>query len=514
MTFHRRKIGRIGAVAVTTSAVILALVACSNQPTSAAKQTLTIAMSSVPTSLDPSKGSGGPNTLTQDPAYQGLLHVTGASTVSPNLAESFRWVGGGNTTFEIKLRPGLRFSDGTPLNANAVKTSIEHFKGNGSVFAYAASAISSIDTPDTSTVVFHLSQPTPEFPLNLAEGTGMGMIISPKALTEKIPLGTSTDGAGPYQLSSSGTVQGSVYTFTPNKYYYDPAAIKFGKIVVKVIADATTALSALRSGQVDVTYGELTTYKSAKSYGLNEVAYPINILGVWLLDQDGKLAPEFANVKVRQAIEFAIDRKSIAKAITAGTGVATDQNALPGTLGYLKSLENAYPYNPEKAKKLLAAAGYANGFSMSIAVPVGSDYGTLSQAFAEQLSKVGIKVSIDPASTFPAWVQQVLSNKFPGAVVGLSLLGMPAAMDNLFSANALMNPAHTNFSTVVDGAAAASKLSGAEATAAWSAVNKATVDEALQVPVTTEATIYYWGKSVTGVGDSSSANPVFFSPAK
>ena len=204
---------------------------------SSTKPVLTIALPSAPTSLDPSRGSGATNVQFQDPAYQGLLHAGGdGGQISPSLASSYQWLGTGNQRLKVVLRSGLQFSDGAPLNSDAVKVSAEHFASAGGQFAYVGQEVASIETPDPLTVIFDLKASDPTFPSGLAETSGLGMIISPQALTGGTNLGTTTDGAGPYELSQGQTVEGSTYTYLPNPHYYNTSGIKYSKIVIRVIS--------------------------------------------------------------------------------------------------------------------------------------------------------------------------------------------------------------------------------------------------------------------------------------
>jgi peptide/nickel transport system substrate-binding protein len=478
------------------------------------RPTLTIAVTSVGSSLNPSVSSGGTNSYYQLPAYDSLLHTTGESgaTVVPGLASSFKWIGGGNKTFEITLNKGLRFSDGTRLNASAVKISIEHFKTANGSFATDAAPIASIATPNPTTVIFHLSTATPEFPLNLTENTGMGDIISPKAIAEKRSLGTSTDGAGPYELSSSGTVEGSTYVYTPNPHYYDPSTIEYSKIVIKVIANPQTALDALRSGEVDVSYGSPTTVAAAKAAGLHTVAFPSSIDGLWSLDQ-GNATPALSNVKVRQAIQYALNRPAIAKVITSGLGTATEQYTIAGTLGYDSKLNSTYPYDPSKAKQLLTEAGYPNGFTYTILPNPDDDVSaTLAEAVQQELQAVGITVTIVPSSTFPEFLQYVGSGKYDAFTSGLNLAGMPVAMPTFFTADAQVNAEHLAYPAILQLAALASRKTGTSGNAAWEAVNKLAVDQAYDAPTNTADTVFYWNSKVSGVNTTPFFDPDVLSP--
>jgi peptide/nickel transport system substrate-binding protein len=497
--------------------VLVGTVTESNRRASASssKPMLTMALGSAPTSLDPSLGSGATNVIYQAPAYQGLLHLEGnGGTQTASLASSYKWIGSNNSKLEIVLRPGLKFSDGTPLNSAAVEASAEHFATNGSAFAYVGQEIASMDTPDTRTIIFNLKAPDPTFANELAETSGLGMIISPKAIADKTSLGTSTDGAGPYELSKSGTIEGSTYTFTPNPHYYDPAAIKYSKVVIKVIADPNTAVAATESGQVQVTYGDPDTVVQAKSSGLLLASFPGSTDGLYFDDDSGTLTSAMGNVDVRRAINLGIDRKAVAKVVTQGTGQPTDEMAIPGTAGYEASLQKTYPYDLTKAKKLMAEGGFPHGFTLTTTVPTFMPTANnLAQILASELSKIGITMQIIGGTTFPAYAEAQQSGKYDATIFSLPFsLGIPSAITLGFEADALGNPRHETFPSILPAAAAANALPIAKAAAAWQAVNTTIVTQGLEAPVDNEAQIYYYDKSVKGVSESISLNVVFMSP--
>jgi peptide/nickel transport system substrate-binding protein len=485
--------------------------------TISANSVLTIALPSPPTSLDPSRGSGATNVTFQDPAYQGLLHLTGnGGSQVPSLASSYKWIGTNNSRLEVVLRPGLRFSDGTPLDAAAVEASVDHFAAGGGSFSYVGQEIASMDTPNAQTIIFNLKAPDPTFPNGLAETSGLGMIISPKAIRDNANLGTTTDGAGPYELSQNGTIEGTTYTYTPNPYYYDKSAIRYREVVIKFISDSNTALAALQSGQVQVTYGEPDTYRQAKSSNIPVALFAGSTDGLWLQDDSGTLIRALGNVDVRRAMNYAIDRKAIARTVTLGTGNPTVQLAIPGTTGYLASLEKAYPYNVAKATKLMSEAGYPHGFTLTATVPTFmSTANNLAQILAAQLGRIGITLKIIGGTTFPAYAASQESGHYGATIFSLPFAqGIPSTISIAFEPNSLGNPRHESYPTVLPAAQAASMLSGTQATAAWEAINTTIVNQALEVPIETEAQIYYYTTSVQGVAQSIAINPVFMAPAK
>ncbi|MDX6740216.1 ABC transporter substrate-binding protein [Actinocorallia sp. A-T 12471] len=508
------KIGIAAAACVMSVAGTAACGSSGTSPSSSAKDVLTIALGTPPVSLDPSRGGNGPTAMYQAPAYQSLLHLEGdGGTESPSLAESFKWVDARNTELQVVLRPGLKFSDGTALDAAAVKASTAHFATNGSAFAYVGQRVASVDTPDARTVVFKLKEPDPTFPNQLAETSGLGMIINPKAIADKANLGTSTAGAGPYALSTEQTVVGTTYTYLPNPHYYDKSAVKYQKIVIKVIADPNTALAALQSGQVQVAYATPAGFAQAKAAGLNTAAFPGATNGLFFQDH-GKLVPALGDIDVRRAINYAIDRKSAAEAVTLGTGKPTVQLPVAGSLGHDPALEDVYPHDLAKAKELMAKAGYADGFTLPTLVPAFVPTSSnLAQTLADQLAKIGITLKLESVTTIGAYAAAQGTAKFGATVFAVGFpLGVPSAASVLFGPTAQGNPRREEFPTVMPAIKAASALSGDAAATAWQRINKTIVDEALEAPIMTEVYGYFFSKDVQGVDESIAVNPVYMAP--
>ncbi|MDT3316385.1 ABC transporter substrate-binding protein [Microbacterium sp. KSW4-11] len=503
---------------IATSGLFLAmLTGCAGADeggTAGDKPTLTIVTPNPPQSLDPSLSSGGQESVYPATAYQGLLHAVGNGEVEPGLASDYEWVGDSNTQLKLTLRPNLKFSDGEVLDSAAVKTWIEHFQQQGGNHAYAAAPIESVDTPDDTTVVLNLNAPTPQMPADLTEYTGLGAIGSPAAIDAGDNFGQQTFGAGPFMLSADGTVEGSTYTYVPNPYYYDPDAIDFGKVVIKVISDASTAFASVQSGQVDVTYGDAANMQAAEGAGLLQAAFPVNVAGMWTSDPDGTIIPAFADVRVRQALQYAVDRDAIAAAAAPGSGTATVQAVTAGSLGYDETLEETYPYDPARAKELLSEAGYGDGFDFTLVAAPGTDHSVIAQAIADQLAKVGVNVTLRTPATFTEFVQDILSGEYAAIVIGLGLIGMPTTMDNLYDIPGLVNWRGSAYPELVEMAASAAALSSKGADAAWREVNAAAVDAAYQMPIATTSSVYYWRDTVDGVADSYLLNPAYLTSAK
>ncbi|MFI8893884.1 ABC transporter substrate-binding protein [Streptomyces paradoxus] len=415
----KRRIALQASLGVVAS---LALAACgggqSNSAGGAGSANLTIALSSAPNSLDPAQIAVGPFLNYMDPAYATLLTRKADGTLGAGLADKWGYVGKGNTKFELHLRKGVTFADGTPITATHVVNSFKYFvKGSGPGGAWFRPL--TFATPDSSTVVVSSPTPNPDMGALFTPAFVGGAIISPQGLKNPKKLASETFGAGPYVYSPQQSVSGDHYVYTPNKNYFDKSAIHFKKITVRVMPNVNSQVQALKSGQIDLMYGTpdvAPTIKGTRS--LTTLKKPTTWAGLFLLDREGTVVKGLGDERVRQALNFAIDRAAITKAVYGQYGTPISQPAMPGYDGYSPAAEKTYPYDPAEAKKLLKAAGYGNG--LTIPVNYGSfDPSTtkLVQAVQDQLAQVGVKLKLRAATNFGAWINDLVSKKYAATVL-------------------------------------------------------------------------------------------------
>ncbi|HEY3502825.1 MAG TPA: ABC transporter substrate-binding protein [Actinocatenispora sp.] len=406
--------------------------------------TLDVGETAGPTSIDPTKGGGESKTFFE-PAYDPLIYLAADGSLKPRLATSWRYLDGANRSFEMTLRKGVHFSDGAPLNAAAVKTNIEYAKTAGTQVSPFMATISNVTAVDDHTVRLALSESHPLLPLLFSQQYFAGNMISPKGIATPAQLAKQTFGAGQYVLSSAQTTTGDHYTYLKNTKYWQPDQVQYGKVVVKVLPNENTALAALKTGQIDAVHGSYAIAQAAKSANLGVAASPSIVMGIQLNDRDGKLSKPLADVRVRRALNFAVDREKLTKALFGTYGVATEQPAAPGQDGY--SDTNVYRYDPAEAKHLLSSAGYAGGFTLPVVISSGNPYGTnLLQAMGEQFGAIGVKLSIQTkgqAQFFPSL------DKYPASIMGWGVAPIYFMGRNLWLRDAVgMNPFKSSDPTV------------------------------------------------------------------
>ena len=415
-------------------------------PSSKKGDTLTVALGAVPNSLDPGKAANQP--FQQYPismAYEPLIRLTGDLKYTPGLAQSWS-LDGLNETFTIKLRPGLKFADGTPLDATAAANSMNYFMKNSNTAVSQGASVNTITAKDPLTIVVTQKTSNPEIPRFFSTNMMAGSIISPAGLAEPAKMANASFGAGPYIYDASNSVPGSTYTYTPNKNFYDPKLQYWNKVVFRVIPDLTARVQAVQTGQVDVASVDGTVYTAAKNAGVEvSLGAPAAVFGVVLADRGGTMVKALADVDVRRALNYAIDRPAICKAALGEAGGEATVN-FP-TLDYDESLDKLYGYNEAKAKQLLADAGYPNGFKMQLEATAIAPFGIIGQAVASYWRKIGIDIDYISTPTLAASQTGQRARQFPAYVYGYGILpsvnvstSFVKTLSNAFNPFALSDP--------------------------------------------------------------------------
>lgn len=392
-----------------------------------------------PVSLDPAR-AGGESALYLEPAYDPLIYRAPDGGYRPRLATSWRYLGGGNTAFELTLRTGVVFSDGTPLTADAVKANVDHFRAAAGQAAAFLAPVTGVTAVDRYTVRITTSAPHPQLPAVFTQDYFAGNMISPAALAQPGKLATASCGAGPYVLSTADTVAGDHYTYLRNTRYWNPKAVRYDRLVLRVLPNENTALDALRTGQVDVVTGSHAIAGGARSAGMGTAASPAIVSGLQLNDRAGALCRPLGDVRVRQALNLAVDRKKITKALLGGDGIPTDQPAAPGQDGWNPS--PYYAHDPARARQLLAAAGCPNGFTLPALIPASPAYpADMAQAIAADLRRVGVTLAITTREPTAAAADLA---KFPASIMGWGALPVYFTGRGLWLREAIgMNPFHS-----------------------------------------------------------------------
>ncbi|WP_442602264.1 ABC transporter substrate-binding protein [Paenibacillus sp. KN14-4R] len=344
-----------------------------------------------------------------------LRYKEGTTEVEPNLADSYE-VSSDGLTYTFKLHKGIKFTDGTEFNADAVvfnfmrwhdpkspyKFGEEHFDYYNDMFgAKDNRVIKEIKAVDNLTVQFILNKPQAPFLQNIAM-TFFG-IASPKAIKDnKEKYKDNPVGTGPFIFKE--WKRNDSITLEKNKDYWRKGLPKADKLIIRSIPDNSARLSALRSGELDlmedVNPDDLKTVEGDAT--LQKILRPSFNIGYFGFNQKKK---PFDNPKVRLALNYAVNKEALIKAFFGGLAIPAVNTMPPSLLGYNKDIKD-YPYDIEKAKSLLAEAGYPNGFDRELvfyAMPVPRPYMPNAKKIAEtlqaELAKLGIKTRIES----PEW---------------------------------------------------------------------------------------------------------------
>jgi ABC-type transport system substrate-binding protein len=476
--------------------------------------TLTVAVQSAPNSLDPGTVDAAFSHFT-GLAYDPLIYQASDGSLQPDLATSWKFVGSGNRQLDLTLRSGVTFSDGGTLTAAGVKSSLDYAsKAPGAQASYLGS-VKSIDVTGPMSLSIKLSTDNPMLPNILDQYSGVGQIISPKALTKPKSLSVSSTsaGAGPYVYDPGASVAGDHYTYDASKGYFEPARQHYKKIVLRVIANQQAAANALKTGQVDaVVGGDPSVANQVKAAGLNVTSVPFVWQGLDLLDRDGEVSKPLGDVRVRQAINYAIDRPTVAKAVLGDYGVPTNQVVVQGADGYSAAGATKYNHDPAKAKQLLSEAGYPNGFTLPVLAIKFAGIDTMAEAMQSQLAKVGITVKLTTVTDANTYVAEATSKKFPAMAVGYGAqpiylegqgLFLPtAAVFNAFKSSSPM------LSSLYEQAAAAAPAHRADLDRQ---IQDFLIDNAWFAPVAFSPVLYFSRANLGGLkvsGASPIANPL------
>ncbi|WP_157251296.1 ABC transporter substrate-binding protein [Nonomuraea typhae] len=477
-------------VAAATLALVLTGTACStgaSKGTDTNGQTLTLAVAADVSTWDPAVGAGGNSLGYLQAVYSSLTTLNPADfTIAPGLATAWSY-DPPKTTLTLTLRDGITFSDGTPLDAEAVRANLQRGLTTPGATQSVLAAIKTIEATGPNEVRITLKKPDPGLLYQLSMVPGM--IASPKAFAT---LKTDPVGSGPYVLDLKATTRGTSYTFVRNPTYSLPAKYAFSRLVMKALPDTNAMVNAALSGQVDAGGVPGATLPQVESGGLAYRKMPGLILGMWIVDRAGKLAPPLAELKVRQAINHGLDAEGILKAVDKGNGSRRAQMFAAGTPGYVESLNSRYPYDPAKAKKLLAEAGYPDGFELTL--PSENTYlPALYPIVAQQLGQIGIKVKYKPVSS-NLITQQYLAGTYPAFMYTYTSTENWLDASLFLAKGGVFNPFHTADPTVERLMDKIAVAEDAERGPLFQELNTYAVEQAWFAPLYASTNLMVWKK--------------------
>ena len=330
------------------------------------------------TNLDPMNDWSLPSYYFYWTVYERLIKLNyETGEYEPELATSWE-VAEDGSTYTFKLREGVKWHDGKPFTSADVKYTIERGVelGTGNY-----PGVDYVEAPDEHTVVVHMTAADSVFLDKQWTGDCCVMQDGCDDSIGQWPIGT-----GPYKMEE--WVAGDHITIVKNEDHWSEEGAPNDKIIFSIIPEDATRLVALQSGDIDIAPISATDVKHVEA---DENLNVLNKTGIWL-DQLGFNCGKgpLADVRVRKAIAHAINRQAIVDGVLEGYGVVMNTPVAIGKVGYYDGVP-AYEYNVEKAKELMAEAGYADGFELDLAI---YSYPLVAQLIQYDLSQIGITVSI------------------------------------------------------------------------------------------------------------------------
>ncbi len=294
-------------------------------------------------------------------------------------------------TVTLHVRPGVVFSNGDPVDANAIRTSLLYSRK--SPLLTTLTAISTIDVPNPLTLVLNLSNPIPGDVVQAMYHSD-GTIYDPDTIATD---GTHPVGAGPFVLKSYQV--GSSIRLTANPKYWNKSQYRLGGVNFVQASTGPQIVTALETGAIDMANLEPNEVGPVKAQ--SDLAAVVGKSYDYVDLQMRQNAAPFNNTKVRAALEYAVDRSAINRVIDDGLGEAAYQPFPSWSPGFNKAVGNRYTYQPAKAKGMLKAAGFPKGISFTLEVPSGDPtFAQASQLIQEEATSAGFTVKlqeVDPA---------------------------------------------------------------------------------------------------------------------
>jgi peptide/nickel transport system substrate-binding protein len=353
--------------------------------------TFTLTMNSDPDSLDPHRSSASITEQVMLNVFDGLVNPTPDGGVEPAIAESYS-ISPDGLTYTFRLRDNVYFHNGDEVTVDDLTYTFERLQELSSEFA----DVVELDAPDARTFVITLSQPNSSFEKFLYRAV--------------IPAGYDDHanqpiGAGPYRFVEY--IPQNRIVLERNERYYKPVG-DVDRVVIRIIGDADARLLALRSGEVDFT-GVSTQRVDEVADSFEVIAAQANSVFIFGMNNEHEA---LSDVRVRQAVNYALDRDEIIDFVFNGYAVELVSSMSPAMAEFFDaSLLGRYDTNLTRARQLLAEAGYADGFPITLRISGHSEiYSDTAQVIQQQLAPVGIDVTIEVIE-WSMWLSDIYTER-------------------------------------------------------------------------------------------------------
>ena len=397
-------------------ALTIALGACSGDKAGESSSQITIGIpQDIEDSLDPHKAVAAGTKEVLFNLYEGLVKPDSSGELQPAIASDYS-ISEDATTYTFTLREGVKFHDGSMVTAEDVKYSIDRCADttNGEPLVEAYSNIKSVNIVDEKTVEVVLNTADSDFLANMTTA----IIPASNENPDTDPIGT-----GPYRYVSRSPQENFVVEKF-DEYWGTPANIE--NVTFRVCANADSIVMNLQGGSIDMFARLTTTQASQLGDQFDVLEGTMNLVQALYLNN---AVEPFNDERVRQALCYAVDPQGIMDLISDGKGTEIGSSMFPAfEKYYMPELNDVYNQDYDKAKELLAEAGYPNGFSFTITVP--SNYQQhidTAQVLVEQLKNIGVTAEIELVE-WETWVSEAYTNRnFEATVVGVDASSLTAS---------------------------------------------------------------------------------------
>ncbi len=403
--------------------------------------TLTYGFSAALQSFDPLLASDINSRVYRTPVYEGLLQRRAPDfALEGGLATSWEVRDdngdGVEETIRVELREGVTFTDGAAWNAEAVKVNLERPQPAGGATLpprAGASTLVGVEVVDEMTADIVLDKVSYTYLTGLANGS----MISPDAIADPdIDLATDPVGTGGWIYDKGESVAGVSYVYTANPDYWNPSQQGVERIEILTYSDPNARLNALLSGEINSAMLDGPTGFQAEEAGFEIVTTAASWNGLLILDRGGSQVEALGDVRVRQAMAYAMNREDYVDAVNFGFGTPSSQAASEGTEGYSAEVADRYDEDIEKAKELLAEAGYPDGFTFKMATAGSTDAAVAIAGFLEEIG-ITMEVQVIQASELTT---KLTSGEFQAFGTNFPQSGPGDLVDLMLKPEGLLNP--------------------------------------------------------------------------
>lgn len=424
-------------------ALALGTIAAAAVVAGAQAQTLRVAVGAQVTSIDPHYHNISPNTAFASMVFGSLTQTQGNSKLAPDLAESWKTVA--DDVWEFKLRPGVTFHNGTPFTADDFVFTygrIPMVVNSPGSFATYTQAIRAIEVVDPMTLRISTKGPYPTLAIDLSQVFILSRAIHTSATTDRFNNGEMAIGTGPFRVAAAR--HGERVDMLRNDTYWGPKPA-WERVDYRMVTSGPARLSALLAGDVDfidqVPTTDIEQLRKNKDIKLSESG-SLRFIYV-AFDHSREDKPPFVttidgkpleknplkDVRVRRALSLAIDRQAIVDRVMEGVALPINQFMPPGTFGHAPELEGQPRADVAQARKLLAEAGFPNGFAITLHGPNDRypNDAKISQAIGQMWSRAGVRTQVE-VSPYASFVLKASRQEYSAFLVSWgSSSGEPSA---------------------------------------------------------------------------------------